>query len=211
MLKYDRGNNMLASARNINGLSFWMKPPFKFSFGRLSDEQFENVCRKHPDLQFELSAKGELIIMPPTLPDTGWKNSRLTRRVGNWTEENNGVDFDSSTIFTLKNGAKRSPDVAWITLEKWNNFSDSEKKKVSKITPDFVIELRSSTDSVKTLQAKMREYIENGVKLGWLIDPDHKKVHIYRANGEVEVLQNPETLDGEDILIGFRLNVQEIF
>ena len=203
---------MLASARNINGLSFWMKPPYKFSFGRLSDEQFENVCRKHPDLQFELSAKGELIIMPPTLPDTGWKNSRLITRTDIWSlETKNGIVFDSSTIFTLENGAKRSPDVAWITLEKWNSFSDSEKKKVSKITPDFVIELRSSTDSVKTLQAKMREYIENGVRLGWLIDPDHKKVHIYRANGEFEVLQNPEMLDGEDVLVGFKLDVQEIF
>ena len=203
---------MLASARNINGLSFWMKPPYKFSFGRLSDEQFENVCRKHPDLQFELSAKGELIIMPPTLPDTGWKNSRLITRTDIWSlETKNGIVFDSSTIFTLENGAKRSPDVAWITLEKWNSFSDSEKKKVSKITPDFVIELRSSTDSVKTLQAKMREYIENGVRLGWLIDPDNKKVHIYRANGETEILQNPETLSGEDVLVGFELNVQEIF
>jgi Uma2 family endonuclease len=202
---------MLATARNIDVLSFWMKPPYKLNFGKLSDEQFETVCRKHPDLQFELSAKGDLIIMPPTLPDTGWKNSRLTRRVGNWTENNTGIEFDSSTIFTLKNGAKRSPDVAWITLEKWNSFTDAEKKKVSKITPDFVIELRSSTDSIKTLQAKMREYIENGVSLGWLIDPENKRVHIYRVNGEVEVLQNPQIVSGEDVLVGFELNVQEIF
>ena len=202
---------MIATARNINLLSFWMKPPYKLNFGKLSDEQFENVFRKHPDLQFELTAKGELIIMPPTLPDTGWKNSRLNRRIGNWTENNTGIEFDSSTIFTLKNGAKRSPDVAWMTLEKWNGFTDSEKKKVSKITPDFVIELRSSSDTIKSLQSKMREYIENGVRLGWLIDPVQKKVYIYRANGEMEVLQNPEKLSGEDVLPGFELNVQEIF
>jgi Uma2 family endonuclease len=203
---------MLATAKNINGLSFWMKPPYKFSFGKLSDEQFENVCRKHPDLQFELSAKGELIIMPPTLPDTGWRNTRLNTRTDIWSlETNTGIVFDSSTIFTFRNGAKRSPDVAWITLEKWNSFTDAEKKKVSKITPDFVIELRSPTDSIKTLQAKMREYIENGVKLGWLIDTDNKRVHIYRANGEVEVLQNPNIVSGEDVLVGFELNVQEIF
>jgi Uma2 family endonuclease len=203
---------MLATAKNINGLSFWMKPPYKFSFGKLSDEQFENVCRKHPDLQFELSAKGELIIMPPTLPDTGWKNSDLNTDVNNWNRKlKTGIVFDSSTIFTFSNGAKRSPDVAWVTLEKWDSFAKEEKKKVSKITPDFVIELRSSTDSVKTLQAKMREYIENGVKLGWLIDTDNKRVHIYRANGEVEVLQNPHIVSGEDVLVGFELNVQEIF
>ena len=142
---------MLATAQNIHGLSFWMSPPYKFNFGKLTDKQFETVCRKHPDLQFELSAKGELIIVPPTLPDTGWKNSRLTRRIGNWTEKNTGVDFDSSTIFTFKNGAKRSPDVAWVNREKWDSFSAEQKKKVSKITPDFVIELRSSTDSLKTL------------------------------------------------------------
>ena len=197
--------------QKLQNLETFMGQPFSFFVGQISDEHFEKICRKNRDFKIEQTAEGELILMPPTLPDTGWKNSRLTRRVGNWSEENNGVDFDSSTIFTLKNGAKRSPDVAWITLEKWNSFSDSEKKKVSKITPDFVIELRSSTDSVKTLQAKMREYIENGVRLGWLIDPDNKKVHIYRANGEVEVLQNPETLDGEDVLTGFKLNVQEIF
>ena len=197
--------------QKLQNLETFMGQPFSFFVGQISDEHFEKICSKNRDFKIEQTAEGELILMPPTLPDTGWKNSRLTRRVGNWSEENNGVDFDSSTIFTLKNGAKRSPDVAWITLEKWNSFSDSEKKKVSKITPDFVIELRSSTDSVKTLQAKMREYIENGVRLGWLIDPDNKKVHIYRANGEVEVLQNPETLDGEDVLTGFKLNVQEIF
>ena len=203
---------MLATARNIHGLSFWMSPPYKLSFGKLSDKQFETVCKKHPDLQFELTAKGELIIVPPRLPDTGWKNTDLTTDVNNWNRKAKiGIVFDSSTIFTFKNGAKRSPDVAWVKREKWDVFTKEEKKKVSKITPDFVIELRSSTDRLKSLQAKMREYIENGVRLGWLIDPDHKKVYIYRANGEVQVLNNPEKLSGEDVLVGFELNVQEIF
>ena len=203
---------MLATARNIHRLSFLMSPPYKLNFGKLSDEQFETVCRKHPDLQFELSAKGELIIVPPTLPDTGWKNSDLNTDVTIWNRKaKTGIVFDSSTIFTFINGAKRSPDVAWVTREKWDSFSAEQKKKVSKITPDFVIELRSATDSIKSLQAKMREYIENGVRLGWLIDADRKKVYIYRGNGEVEILENPETLSGEDVLIGFELNVQEIF
>jgi Uma2 family endonuclease len=203
---------MLATARNIKGLSFYLSPPYKLSFGKLSDEQFDMVCRKHPDLKFELTSKGELLIMPPTLPDTGWRNTRLNTRTDIWSlETNTGIVFDSSTIFTLKNGAKRSPDVAWIALEKWEKFTEEQTKKTSKITPDFVIELRSENDTVKSLQAKMREYIENGVKLGWLIDPKNRKVHIYRANGEVEVLENPEKLDGEDVLVGFELNVQEIF
>jgi Uma2 family endonuclease len=203
---------MIATARNIHKLSYFLPPPYTLNFGKLSDEQFETVCRKHPDLQFELSAKGELIIMPPTIPDTGWKNTRLITRTDMWSITNHeGIVFDSSTIFTLPNGAKRSPDVAWLKREKWVKFSDAEKKKVSKIVPDFVIELRSSTDSIKKLQSKMREYIENGVRLGWLIDPDHKKVYIYRANGETEVLRNPEMLNGEDVLVGFELNVQEIF
>lgn len=203
---------MLATARNINGLSFYMAPPYKLSFGKLTDEQFETLCRNHPDLKFELTAKGELIIVPPTLPDTGWRNSRLNTRTDIWSlETKSGIVFDSSTIFTLKNGAKRSPDVAWITRNKWDKFSDEQKKKLSKITPDFVIELRSSTDTLKSLQTKMHEYIENGVKLGWLIDPKNKKVYVYRANGEVETLKNPEILSGEDVLVGFELDVQEIF
>jgi Uma2 family endonuclease len=203
---------MLATARNINGLSFYLNPPYKLRFGRFSDEQFETVCRKHPDLKFELTSKGELLIMPPTLPDTGWKNSRLNTRTDIWSlETNSGIVFDSSTIFTLKSGAKRSPDVAWVKRESWDKFTDEQKKKVSKITPDFVIELRSENDTIKALQAKMREYIENGVRLGWLIDPKTRKVHIYRENGEVEVLENPEKLSGENVLTGFELNVQEIF
>ncbi len=203
---------MMATARNIHRLSALMPVPYTLSFGKLSDEQFETVCRKHPDLMFELTAKGELIIMPPTLPDTGWKNSELNADVTIWNRKaKTGIVFDSSTIFTFPNGAKRSPDVAWIAREKWDDFSQEEKKKVSKITPDFVIELRSSTDTVKSLQAKMREYIENGVKLGWLIDPENKTVQIYRANGEVEILKNPERLSGEDVLVDFELDVREIF
>ena len=136
----------------------------------------------------------------------------MTTDVNNWNRKaKTGIVFDSSTIFTFKNGAKRSPDVAWVKREKWDVFTKEEKKKVSKITPDFVIELRSSTDRLKSLQAKMREYIENGVRLGWLIDPDHKKVYIYRANGKTEMLENPKKLSGEDVLVGFELNVQEIF
>lgn len=185
---------------------------FDFSPMRLTDEQFESLCRNHPDLNLEMSAKGELIIVPPTLPYTGEKNADLIFEVKLWARmDKTGVVFDSSSLFTFPNGAKRSPDVSWVLREKWDNLSEAEKKKFSRLVPDFVIELRSSSDSLKTLKKKMTEYIENGVRLGWLIDPMEQKVHVYRANGEIEVLDNPEKVSGEDILVGFRLNVQEIW
>lgn len=183
-----------------------------FQRARLTDEQFENLCRNHRDLSFEMSAKGELIIMPPTLPDSGWRNNDLSFQVTAWSKKDKtGIVFDSSTIFTFPNGAKRSPDVAWLKREKWDNLTEAEREKISRLVPDFVIELRSSTDALRNLQSKMREYIENGVRLGWLIDPKNKKVYVYRANGETEILDNPETVSGEDVLKNFELNVREIW
>jgi Uma2 family endonuclease len=183
-----------------------------FHSARLTDEQFENLCRNHRDLKFEMSARGELIIVPPTLPDSGWRNSELNLEVALWArKDKTGIVFDSSTIFTFPNGAKRSPDVAWLKREKWDNLSQAEREKISRLVPDFVIELRSSTDALKNLQTKMREYIENGVHLGWLIDPKNKKVYVYRVGGAVETLDNPEKVSGEDVLKDFELNVREIW
>jgi len=185
---------------------------FDFSPLRLTDEQFENLCRNHPDLNLEMSATGELIIVPPTSPESGWKNSRLTRRMDEWTEKDNtGICFDSSTMFTLPNGAKRSPDVSWITKEKWEDLSSSERRKFSRVVPDFVIELLSPSDNIADTRLKMEEYIKNGLRLGWLIDPENKTVHVYRADGEIEILDNPEKVSGEDVLQGFELNVREIW
>ncbi len=182
-----------------------------FHSARLSEEQFDELCRNHPDLQFELSAKGELIVMPPTSLESGWRNSDINFEVVKWSrEDKTGIVFDSSTMFTFPNGAKRSPDVSWMTREKWEDLSESERRKFACVVPDFVIELRSPTDFLGDLQEKMREYIENGVRLGWLIDPVEKKVHIFRASGEVEILDNPEKVSGEDVLKGFELNVGEI-
>jgi Uma2 family endonuclease len=150
--------------------------------------------------------------MPPTLPDTGWRNSDLNTDVNLWNRTSkSGIVFDSSTYFTLPNGARRSPDVTWIKREKWEQLTVEQRKKVSKIIPDFVIELRSSSDSLKSLQDKMQEYIENGVSLGWLIDPQKRKVHIYRKDGKMETFDNPETVSGEDILEGFELKVSDIW
>jgi len=178
----------------------------------LTEEQFEELCRNSPDLKFELSSKGELIIVPPTSPESGWKNTKLIARTDNWSEkDDSGLVFDSQTLFTLPNGSKRSPDVSWMTKEKWEALSPSERKKFSRVVPDFVIELLSPSDNLVDTQAKMVEYIENGVSLGWLNDPMEQKVHIYRANGEVEILNDPETVSGEDVLKGFELKVRDIW
>ncbi len=198
--------------QNLKNLESFMGQPFSFFVGEISDEHFEKICRKNREFRIEQTSEGELIIMPPTLPDTGWRNSELNTDVNIWNRRSKeGIVFDSSTYFTLPNGARRSPDVTWIKREKWEQLTDEQRKKVSRIIPDFVIELSSSSDSLKTLQDKMQEYIENGVSLGWLIDPQKRKVHIYRKDGKTEILDNPETLSGEDVLQGFELKVSDIW
>lgn len=183
-----------------------------FSPLRLTDEQFESLCRNHPDLNLEMSAEGELIIVPPTSPESGWKNTKLITKTENWSEKDKtGIVFDSSTMFTLPNGAKRSPDVSWMPKEKWNALSEREKRRFARVVPDFVIELRSPSDALEDLHEKMKEYIAVGVRLGWLIDPENKTVHVYRADGAVEVLENPGKISGEDVLKDFELDVREIW
>lgn len=178
----------------------------------LNEETFERLCNDNPDLKFELTAKGELVIMPSTGYESGWRNSDLNYHLVRWVKENqNGKVFDSSTAFTLPSGAKRSPDVSWISDERIEALPVEERKGFARIVPDFVIELRSPTDSLDELKEKMIEYIENGVRLGWLIDPLKKQVFIYRPDYEPETLNDPETLSGEDILQGFVLNVREIW
>ncbi len=179
---------------------------------QLTDEQFDQVCQDNPDLRLELTAHGELIIMPPTGLPTGNRNSRLTRRLDEWAEQDStGLAFDSSTLFTLPNGAKRSPDASWIKRERYDQLTEKQKEGFAPICPDFVIELRSRTDRLTTLQEKMAEYIENGAQLGWLIDPIAKRVFIYRPDQPVESLDQPESLTGESVLAGFTLNLREIW
>ncbi len=150
--------------------------------------------------------------MPPTGGETGIRNFTLIGNFFNWLEKDkSGVGFDSSTVFKLPNGAKRSPDLAWAKNEKWNALSAEEKKKFPPLCPDFVVELRSPSDSLVNLQNKMKEYIENGAALGWLIDPLEKKVHVYRPDTEIEVLDNPKQVSGEPLLKGFSLNVKKLW
>jgi Uma2 family endonuclease len=179
---------------------------------QLSSEQFYQLCQANRDLRIERTAKGELIIMPPTGGNTGRRNLKISQQLANWADvDGTGVAFDSSTGFKLPNGADRSPDAAWIPLEKWNSLSSEQQEKLPPICPDFVIELRSPSDALKPLQEKMQEYLDNGTRLGWLINRQNQTVEIYRQGQDVEVLQSPTTLSGEDVLPGFVLNLQAIW
>lgn len=179
---------------------------------RLSDEQFYQICQANRDLRLELTVDGELIIMPPTGGETGKINSDLIADLVIWNRQAKlGIVFDSSTGFKLPNGAKRSPDAAWIPVAKWNNLTTDEKQKFLPLCPDFVIELRSPTDNLVTLQNKMQEYIANGTVLGWLINPQDKQIEIYRLGKEVELLNSPQSISGERTLSGFVLNLESIW
>jgi len=189
--------------------------PFRFSLDVssvcLTDDQFSRLCSDNPELRIELTADRELIIMSPTGYETGWRNAKITQRVANWTEQDGtGICFDSSTLFTLPNGAKRSPDASWIQKVRCERLSSEERSTFAPICPDFVAELRSPSDTIADLQEKMADYIRNGARLGWLLDPVEKRVHIYRPRQGPECLENPEYVTGEDVLSGFKFNFQEI-
>jgi Uma2 family endonuclease len=179
---------------------------------KLNDEDFEDFCRQNPDLKIELTKEGELIVMPPIGGRTGYRNFSLIVEFGKWSEKDGtGVGFDSSTVFVLPSGAKRSPDLAWVSNERWNSLSNEEQEKFPPLCPDFVVELRSRTDLLFTLQEKMREYVENGAQLGWLIDPSEKKVYVYRQRVETEILDNPLKVSGEPLLKEFALDIKKIW
>ncbi|MBN3960869.1 Uma2 family endonuclease [Nostoc sp. NMS8] len=177
----------------------------------LTSEQFYQLCQVNPDAKLERTTSGELVVMAPTGGETGSRNRRLTQRLGTWTDEDRmGEAFDSSTMFQLPNGALRSPDAAWIPLARWEALAAEERRTFPPICPDFVVELRFDSDTLKSLQDKMQEYIKNGARLGWLIDPNGKQVEIYRQGKDKEVLLSPNQLSGEDVLPGFTLNLQGI-
>lgn len=180
---------------------------------KLRDADFERIVRANPDWNFEQTAEGELVVVPPTGGTSGSKNLSLSRQFGNWVEENLdlGEGFDSSTLFILPRGAKRSPDAAWVSRERWNALTQKQQDGFPPLCPDFVVELRSPTDVLSELQAKMREYMDNGARLGWLINPQDRTALIYRLGQSVVVLQSPTSLSGEDLLPGFVLDLQRIF
>ncbi|WP_107666284.1 Uma2 family endonuclease [Cyanothece sp. BG0011] len=179
---------------------------------QLTDEQFFQLCQDNRDLRFERNSNGDMVIMSPTGGETSNRNLKIIQQLGIWTDQDKtGIAFDSSGGFKLPNGADRSPDASWIPLEKWNNLTPQQRQKFLPLCPDFVIELRSPTDSLKTLQNKMKEYIENGTRLGWLINPKTKQVEVYRQGKKVEILDNSTTLSGENVLPSFVLDLELIW
>ncbi len=179
---------------------------------QLTDNQFYQLCRENPEIKFERNAGGELLIMAPTGGETGNRNFEMTADFVIWNRQTQlGVGFDSSTCFKLPNGANRSPDVAWIRKDRWDTLTAKQKEKFPPIAPDFVLELMSPSDTLRETQEKMREYIDNGVKLGWLINPKMRQIEIYRLGQPVEILTSPQELSGEDVLPGFILNLSIIW
>jgi Uma2 family endonuclease len=178
----------------------------------MNHEQFYEFCLANRNLRIERTISGDVVIMSPAFSDTGNRNFNLAAQLWNWTEQDGmGIGFDSSAGFTLPNGAIRSPDASWMKLERWNALTAEQKASFAPICPDFIVELRSSSDTLTSLQDKMQEYLENGALLGWLIDRKNRTVQIYRPNREVEILDNPKAVSGDPELPGFVLQMAKIW
>lgn len=179
---------------------------------RLTEDEFLALCRANPDLRLERTAEGAIIVMPPTGGETGERNSEINYQVRGWLKQvRTGKVFDSSTAFKLPNGATRSPDAAWVSADRLAGLSSDDLQQFPPICPDFVIELRSKTDRLRDLQAKMREYIANGARLAWLIDPTTRTVYVYRPDRPVERLGDPAEVNGAPELPGLIVNMVEVW
>lgn len=179
---------------------------------KMTAAEFWEFCKQNPEAVVERESDGQIVIMTPTTTETGGMNFNLSLAIGIWARrDGTGRCFDSSTGFTLPNGAVRSPDLSWIAFERWNSLSDDERSGFARICPDFVIELRSESDRLGRLQAKLAEYIENGARLGWLIDPIERRVHIYKPESDPEVLSDPKEIGGGSVLQDFVLQMKEIW
>ena len=178
----------------------------------MTEDQLLKLCSDNGDMRIELTAEKELIIMPPAFSETGWQELELALQVGTWAKQDGtGRAYGPTAGFTLPNGAVRSPDVSWILLSRWETMSDSERRGFAKVCPDFVIELRSESDSLREVQFKMSEYMENGSRLGWLIDPQNRRVHVYRPGQPVEILEEPTGVSADPVLPGFVLDLSAIW
>ena len=182
------------------------------ALAQMTTEQFYQFCQANSELRIECTAQGEVIVMPPTFSDTGNRNSRVNQQLTNWADEDGtGEVFDSNAGFTLPNGATRSPDASWIRSDRWNALSDQQKASFAPICPDFVVELRSASDSLSDLQLKLQEYIDNGARLGFLIDRKLRTVHVYRPNCSPEIKESPDSVGAEPELPGFILQMAKIW
>jgi Uma2 family endonuclease len=178
----------------------------------LSDDQLYQFSQINPDLRIERNARGELIIMSPTGGDIGERNAEITMQLRLWAKrDGTGATFDSSTGFRLPNGAVRSPDAAWVNYSRLNQLTTEQRKGFIPLCPDFVIELRSSSDSFTDLQEQMQEYIENGAQLGWLLDTEHRRVYVYRPDQLAQKIEDAETISADPLLPNFKLDLSEIW
>lgn len=191
----------------IKGVSFTLD---LHPFVDLTPTNFEEVCRRNPDLNLELAPGGRLVIMPPAGSESGGRNSYLNYQLTGWTLKHGGHPFDSSAGFTLPNNAVRSPDASWVASERWGALTPEQRRTFAPLCPDFVAELVSPSDSLPELRAKMAEYIQCGARLAWLINPEDQSVEIYRPGREVERLERPRTLSGEDVLPGLVVELDRI-
>ncbi|MEB3177802.1 MAG: Uma2 family endonuclease [Nostocaceae cyanobacterium] len=179
---------------------------------QVTHQQFQQLAVANRDLRLERTATGELIVMSPTVSDTGNRNSDISGQLWLWNRQTKlGKTFDSSSGFHLPNGADRSPDASWVKLERWEALTPEQQQTFAPLCPDFVVELRSKSDNIETLRQKMQEYRSNDASLGWLIDRKNRKVEIYKQGREVDVLDNPDSLSGEDVLPGFVLDLTEVW
>ncbi len=179
---------------------------------KITPDQFLQLCADNDILRLELTADSELIIMPPTGLTTSNRNSKLNQQLANWSDlDGTGIAFDSNGAFTLPNGAVRAPDASWLLLSRWQTLTPDQQAKFAPICPDFVIELRSPSDDLPIIQTKMAEYIDNGARLGWLIDPQNRQVYIYRPHQPITILNAPTTISADPELPGFTLNLQTIW
>jgi Uma2 family endonuclease len=179
---------------------------------RVSERVFARLCALNPDLRLERTSKKELIVMTPCGGGSSRCSFIIAGQLANWDrEETQGVGFDSQAGFTLPNGAIVSPDAAWISKARWDALTTDQRRHFLHLSPDFVIEVVSPSDRVPVLREKMRQYIGQGVRLAWLIDPERELAEIHRAGREPEALIKPATLSGEDVLPGFVLNLNRIW
>ena len=198
---------ILEQRANAEAVRIHLRPALE-----MTDEQFFALCQINRDLRIERTAQGDLIVMPPTGWMTGVRNAEITTQLKTWSKrDGRGIATDSSTGFKLPNGADRSPDAAWVLRTRLADLTPEQKRKFLPLCPDFIIELRSPTDGLPDIKAKMDEYFTNGAQLGWLIDPEEKRIHIYRPSVTPEILDNPASVSADTVLTGFTLDLGEIW
>jgi Uma2 family endonuclease len=190
-------------------------PPGRFEYAPaepMSEDEFFDLCQRADPLRLERTSDGKIIVMPPAGSYSSNRSNEISSQLRNWTRRTNrGVEFDSSGGFTLPNGATRAPDAAWVSSDQLTTLSKEKKEKFLPLAPDFAVEVRSQNDRREDLEEKMNEYVENGTRLGWLVDPYDETVTVYRDDGPVEEHEKPDTLSGDPVLPGFTCDLDRVW